>query len=100
MKNKNKHQSLERSEFRDYLGRELRGCGVINRGDPQTVRLLKDKIAKLQEQLKREQDALLIRQIIANNEWEVVDVSDKVEDYDSSYFPFIGTEEEASNKFS
>lgn len=89
MKNKDIHRGLPRAEIRDFLANEHKRNWVLG-----SVPLLEKEIEELQERLVRARKHQAANQLIKSQGWETWDVSDEVPYNSSTYFPFVGTEEE------
>jgi hypothetical protein len=91
MKNKDIHVLFEGKEIRDFLAKSLKvsECGS-------SPSFIEKEIKKLEEELKKAKQFEGAMELIKKQGWEEFDVSNEIEDYNSdTYFPFIGTEEEA-----
>lgn len=94
MKNLEKHQSLSDSHVRDFLAKKV---GYSFEGE---VEMLTDQIAALQQQLETAKESRAALELIKSRGWKDFDVSESIDDYSrSSYFPFIGTDEEYASIF-
>lgn len=91
MKNEDIHKGLFQTDIRDFLAREYERSWTIGGGD---IAFLEKEIAELQDMLTKAKKRQAIRLLIESQGWEDWDVSDEVPYNSSTYFPFVGTEEE------
>ena len=85
------HNSLDKKEIRDFLGKELHDLSTIT----SIPECLEQKIIELQNELKQCRRKQALIELINYLGWEEFDVSVEITDYDwDTYIDFIGTEEE------
>jgi len=89
MKNEDIHKGLSQAKIRDFLANEYKRNRVLG-----TASSLEKEIEKLQAQLIMAKKHEAARQLIESQGWEDWDVSNEVPYNSSTYFPFVGTEEE------
>lgn len=89
MKNLEKHHTLSDSHVRDFLAKKV-GYGFEGE-----VEMLTEQIAQLQQKLETAKESRAALDLIKSRGWKDFDVIESIDDYSrSSYFPFIGTDEE------
>lgn len=89
MKNEDIHKGFPRTEIRDFLSDAHERTWTLDK-----ISSLEKRIEELREQLaiaKKHQAAF---QLIEGQGWKTWDISDEVPYNSSTYFPFVGTEEE------
>jgi hypothetical protein len=89
MKNKDIHQGLSQAEIRDFLANAYERSWTLG-----TVSSLEKQIEELQAQLIVAKKHAAASQLVEHQGWETWDISDEVPYNSSTYFPFVGTEEE------
>lgn len=89
LNNENKHNGLEMSEIRDFLGK-----GLMSSGKFYSVESLMEQINELKERLNEAKKYDCIVELIKSLGWEDFDVSDDVYYDNNTYFNFVGTKKE------
>jgi hypothetical protein len=95
MRNEEQHNGLDKKEIRDFLAKQLGRYSYDGEVDA-----IKKRIDDLQADLERAKRSKAARDLIALNGWQIFDISDDIDDYDTiKYFEFVGTQEERDQVF-
>ncbi len=89
MNNADIHKGLDKANVRDYLAKQIAG----------NYEYYKGIIPRLEKQLATAKAFEAAMELIEQNGWQEIDVSDSVDYYQSKdYFPFVGTESECEKQ--